>query len=116
MQTRMRRPVSLEPLEDRTLLTAWTALGPAPLTGETALGYPLAGNTNSGRVTGIAADPSNANTIYLATAGGGVWKTTDANDASPNRHHEFDGGHRRRTQQRQRHLCRHRRGQQLRGL
>src|SRR5579883_1277973 len=83
-QTRTRNRLCLEPLEDRTLLTAWTAIGPAPLTGETTLGYPLTGNTNSGRVTGIAADPSNANTVYIATAGGGVWKTTDANDASPN--------------------------------
>jgi hypothetical protein len=44
----------------------WTALGPAPL-----------GSTYSGRAVGIAAHPSDANTIYLATAGGGVWKTTN---------------------------------------
>ena len=49
----------------------WSNLGPAPvLSGETA------GSTNvSGRITGIAPDPSDANTIYVATAGGGVWKT-----------------------------------------
>ncbi len=62
----------LEPLEDRMLLTAWTALGPAPLPVDN-----LTGTTNSGRVTGIAADPSNASIIYAATAGGGIWKTTD---------------------------------------
>ncbi|HLW36601.1 MAG TPA: hypothetical protein VKS98_13185, partial [Chthoniobacterales bacterium] len=32
----------------------------------------------SGRITGIAAHPTDANTIYVASAGGGVWKTTDA--------------------------------------
>jgi photosystem II stability/assembly factor-like uncharacterized protein len=31
----------------------------------------------SGRIAGIAADPSTANTLYVAPAGGGVWKTTD---------------------------------------
>ncbi len=32
----------------------------------------------SGRVNGIAFDPNNPGTYYIATAGGGVWKTTDA--------------------------------------
>jgi len=32
----------------------------------------------SGRIAGIAADPTTPNTIYVATAGGGAWKTTDA--------------------------------------
>jgi photosystem II stability/assembly factor-like uncharacterized protein len=31
----------------------------------------------SGRITGIAADQGNANIIYVAAAGGGVWKTID---------------------------------------
>jgi len=30
-----------------------------------------------GRLTGIAAHPTDPNTIYVAAAGGGVWKTTD---------------------------------------
>jgi hypothetical protein len=63
----------LESLEDRTLLssslplspTSWTALGPAPVSG------------SSGRIAAIAADPSNANVIYIGAAGGGVFKTTD---------------------------------------
>jgi hypothetical protein len=49
---------------------SWTGPGPAPITGS------FNGN-DSGRLTGIAADPTNANTIYVAAAGGGVWKTTD---------------------------------------
>ena len=37
------------------------------------------GGTGSGRVTGIAVDPSDpsGNTYYVGSANGGVWKTTD---------------------------------------
>ncbi|HEV3164036.1 MAG TPA: hypothetical protein VGZ22_08395, partial [Isosphaeraceae bacterium] len=70
----------LESLEERTLLAsiplssaAWTPIGPAPIANAQ-----LAGNPDvSGRVTGIAADPTNPNIVYLTAAGGGVWKTTD---------------------------------------
>ena len=48
---------------------SWTALGPASLD---------AGVPTAGRVAGVAVDPTNANIIYVAAAGGGVWKTTDA--------------------------------------
>jgi photosystem II stability/assembly factor-like uncharacterized protein len=49
----------------------WTPIGPAPL---------MTGGSNgnvSGRITGIAAHPTDANTIYVSPAGGGVWKTTN---------------------------------------
>ena len=52
--------------------STWTAIGPASLNSGTTNGLV------SGRVTGIAADPTNANIIYAAPAGGGVWKTTDS--------------------------------------
>src|SRR6266487_2591488 len=48
---------------------AWTAIGPAPLNSSQATG------NVSGRITAIAAHPTDANTIYVAPAGGGVWKT-----------------------------------------
>jgi hypothetical protein len=46
----------------------WTDIGPAPLN---------ASNPFSGRITGIAAHPTNANVIYVTAAGGGVWKTSN---------------------------------------
>ena len=48
---------------------AWTAIGPAPLNSSQATG------NVSGRIAAIAAHPTDANTIYVAPAGGGVWKT-----------------------------------------
>jgi hypothetical protein len=35
-------------------------------------------NNIGGRVTDVVVDPTEANTIYVASAGGGVWKSTDA--------------------------------------
>jgi photosystem II stability/assembly factor-like uncharacterized protein len=54
-------------------LMTWTFLGPRPMSNE----Y-WSGNTNAGgRIAGIAPHPTNANICYIATASGGVWKTTD---------------------------------------
>ncbi len=79
---RRRRPRArplLEQLENRVVLSAWTAIGPAPITdGQVAGGGPV-----SGRVTGVATDRLSADIIYVATAGGGVWKTTNATSVSP---------------------------------
>jgi photosystem II stability/assembly factor-like uncharacterized protein len=36
---------------------------------------------NSGLVNAMAVDPTNSNVVYLAAAGGGVWKTTDGGQA-----------------------------------
>lgn len=74
------RRIWAEPLESRVLLngsslstTAWTPIGPAPIANSLALGNGPA----SGRINGIAADPTDPNTLYIAAAGGGVWKTTN---------------------------------------
>jgi MBG domain (YGX type)/Bacterial Ig-like domain (group 3) len=77
-RSRRIRHTVVEALEDRTLLSSsiplnplsWTPIGPA---GIVATG----GAVTSGRVTGVAADPSDANVIYITAADGGVWKTTN---------------------------------------
>lgn len=48
----------------------WTLIGPKPT---------VAGTTNitAGRVSAIAIDPRDNNTVYIGAAEGGVWKTTD---------------------------------------
>jgi photosystem II stability/assembly factor-like uncharacterized protein len=52
------------------------AIGPAPIVnGQTEGG--IRGNV-TGRVTALAMDPRNTNTIYLGGAQGGVWRTTNA--------------------------------------
>ncbi len=53
--------------------TQWFAVGPAPLND----GEDPGNNPVGGRVTGVVADPNNGNIIYIATAGGGAWKTID---------------------------------------
>ena len=72
-----RCQLRMELLEDRTLLSTsypldpvqWTPLGPAPVQSGS--------NLSTGRVAALVAHPTDPNTIYAATAGGGVWKTTD---------------------------------------
>jgi hypothetical protein len=59
----------------------WTQIGPQPIQGQGFSNLPNA--TASGIVTGIAIDPSGSSdsTIYIATGGGGVWKTTNSGAA-----------------------------------
>ena len=51
----------------------WQSLGPQPITNE----YWSGGANASGRTSSIALHPTDANVVYIATAGGGVWKTID---------------------------------------
>src|SRR5262249_45051628 len=55
--------------------TTWTALGP--------FGLPTLGSNGivSGRIAGVAVDPTNNNNIYIAAAGGGVWQSTNGGAA-----------------------------------
>jgi hypothetical protein len=52
---------------------AWTAIGPAPIpNGQTSPTNPV-----SGRVTAIAIHPTNPSLVYVGTAQGGVYRTSD---------------------------------------
>jgi photosystem II stability/assembly factor-like uncharacterized protein len=57
--------------------TQWTLIGPQP-TDNSLLGLPASSYSPvSGRVTALAVDPTNSDIVYLGSAEGGVWKTTD---------------------------------------
>src|SRR5208282_1653188 len=66
--------------------TAWVPLGPAPLasdaTGDGSQGY----NWVSGRATSVLIDPADTsgNTVLLGGAYGGLWKSINAGNLSPN--------------------------------
>jgi photosystem II stability/assembly factor-like uncharacterized protein len=78
---RTRRSAEIERLEERQLLagsitlnaTSWTPVGPAPIVdGQVPGRGPV-----TGRLAAVAADPSDPSAIYVAAAGGGIWKTVD---------------------------------------
>src|ERR1700732_2249450 len=50
---------------------SWSFLGPKPTTDFYGT------RTTSGRVTALVVHPTNPNIVYLGSADGGVWKTTD---------------------------------------
>src|SRR5512133_2869544 len=56
-------------------LANWTPLGPLAVPGGQTYGGPRI--LISGRVTAIAPHPTDANTIFLGTSRGGVWRTQD---------------------------------------
>ena len=87
------RKTLLEVLEERRMLTLstptllgvpdWIEQGPAPINKGLAEATLTTQATVSGAVTGIAVDPNTANTVYVSTVGGGVWKSTNAGNNSP---------------------------------
>lgn len=50
--------------------TVWAPKGPSPISD--------GAQRNNGMVTAIAVHPNDSNIVYVGTAGGGVWKTSDA--------------------------------------
>lgn len=60
---RARAIAQVEPMRARAVAVEWKGLGP---------------NTIGGRITDLAVDPIRPNTVYAASAGGGVWRSTDA--------------------------------------
>jgi photosystem II stability/assembly factor-like uncharacterized protein len=63
--------------------TAWTPIGPAPISVAPQFNQQFNGPVVAGRVNVAAADPSNVNVMYIGTTNGGIWKTTDWLDPSP---------------------------------
>ncbi len=51
----------------------WHSLGPKPITFE----YWAGNDDASGRVVSIAIDPTDPQTVFIASASGGIWKTID---------------------------------------
>jgi hypothetical protein len=85
----LSRRFVLEPLESRLLLSVlapgiptWISEGPGPIQNGQEQNIP-GSNPVSGAVEAVAADPTNANRVFVATANGGVWRTTNATAASP---------------------------------
>src|SRR6476659_5042680 len=80
---------ALENLEDRSVpaisvtgVPNWVERGPGPLLNgqvEGVIGAPV-----SGAIQTIAADPTDASTIFVGSVNGGIWRTTNASAASPN--------------------------------
>ena len=83
-RTHQQSRLRVENVESRVLLAnpVWTAEGPGPIDGGGGtLG--IANNPSVGAIRSIVVDPSNPNTVYVATVNGGIWKSTNATNASP---------------------------------
>src|SRR6185369_2666530 len=79
---------TMEDLEARTMFSAspvnlsnWEEQGPGPVLGTGSLingsSSPIAGAVNV-----IAPDPGNADIMYVGTVNGGIWRTSNATNAS----------------------------------
>ncbi|MBF6613143.1 MAG: hypothetical protein IVW55_08450, partial [Chloroflexi bacterium] len=64
-----KSPLVLDP-------NSWTSLGPQPLQSNGCQGCYSYGHV-SGRINDIVIDPVTSNVAYIASVGGGIWKTTN---------------------------------------
>ena len=58
-----------------TLQDQWFNVGPTTIAGTATNGLIAGSGSVAGRVTSVAVDPTDPNVIYIATGGGGAWKT-----------------------------------------
>ena len=69
----MKREMTLQRSTNLSAGEVWTSIGPAAMKmGQMGLG-PV-----SGRITAVTPHPSDENTVYIGTAAGGIWKTSNA--------------------------------------
>jgi hypothetical protein len=61
--------------------TSWVSLGPTDADQE--FNGVMIDGVDSGRPNGIAVDPRDANVVYMAVSGGGLWKTYNFGSADP---------------------------------
>ncbi len=64
---------STDAFHQRNSMLSWSLLGPQPITHEFWSGNDLA----TGRVVAVVPHPTDADTVYIAAASGGIWKTTN---------------------------------------
>jgi Ca2+-binding RTX toxin-like protein len=78
---------SFETLESRSLLSvapfSWEFQGPRAVENASVQGMQTQQSPAIGAVTTIATHPENDQVVYVGTANGGVWRTSNARSASP---------------------------------
>ena len=77
----LKRSLVFEDLEQRNLMAAWVSQGPF-----SSINGQVEGITNrpvSGAIHAVIAHPTNPDILYAGSINGGVWKTTNATNASP---------------------------------
>lgn len=87
--------IGLGPLERPAPPSQWTLVGPTSANFPDVLTFSGASYTTSGRVTALAIAPNCGQGhcyLYLAAAGGGVWKTDKALHNNPSQKWEFISG------------------------
>ena len=77
-----RRSLTVEALEDRTLLAAWLPQGPHGIS-DGQVENVGANDEVAGAIHTIAAHPLNPNTVYLGTVNGGMWRSDNATLTTP---------------------------------
>jgi hypothetical protein len=73
----------------------WTLIGPSSANFPNILTFSGAAYTTSGRITGLVIGPNCGEDLcylYLAAAGGGIWRTGQALSTSPSQHWDYISG------------------------
>jgi len=80
---------------DTTQPGQWTLIGPSSANFPNILTFSGAAYTTSGRITGLVIGPdcgADHCTLYLAAAGGGIWRTAQALNTSPSQQWDYISG------------------------